>query len=112
MREIGLEQVIERIKERVGEAKTFLTFDIDFVDPAYAPGTGTPEVGGFTSGEAIRLIRGLKDINFVGFDLVEVLPAFDPTEITALLASNIIYEFISILAYKKKKEKNGNNNFE
>jgi len=104
MREIGLEQVIERIKERVGEAKTFLTFDIDFVDPAYAPGTGTPEVGGFTSGEAIRLIRGLKDINFVGFDLVE--------EITALLASNIIYEFISILAYKKKKEKNGNNNFE
>jgi len=103
IREIGFNSLIERIKKRVGESKVFLTFDIDFVDPAYAPGTGTPEVGGFTSGETMTLIRGIKDLNFIGFDVVEVLPAFDPSEITALLAANIIYEFISIIAYKKKK---------
>lgn len=104
IREIGLNSLIERIKKRVGESKVFLTFDIDFVDPAYAPGTGTPEVGGFTSGETLKLIRGLKDLNYIGFDVVEVLPAFDPSEITALLAANIVYEFISILAHIKKKK--------
>jgi len=103
IREIGLDSLIERIKKRVGKTKAFLSFDIDFVDPAYAPGTGTPEIGGFTSGETLKLIRGLKDLNFIGFDVVEVLPAFDPSEITALLAANIVYEFISIIAYKKKK---------
>ncbi len=104
IREIGLDSLIERIKNRVGRTKVFLSFDIDFVDPAYAPGTGTPEVGGFTSGETLKLIRGLKDLNYIGFDVVEVLPASDPSEITALLAANIVYEFISILAYIKKKK--------
>lgn len=104
IREIGLDSLIERIKNRIGKNKVFLSFDIDFVDPAYAPGTGTPEVGGFTSGETLKLIRGLKDLNYIGFDVVEVLPASDPSEITALLAANIVYEFISILAYIKKKK--------
>ena len=104
IRKIGLEELVRRIKNRVGDAKVFLTFDIDFVDPAYAPGTGTPEVGGFTSGEALNLIRKIKDLNYVGFDVVEVLPSFDPAEITALLAANIVYEFISIIAHKKSKE--------
>ncbi|MCE7738057.1 MAG: agmatinase [Candidatus Heimdallarchaeota archaeon] len=104
IREIGLDSLIERIKNRIGKTKVFLSFDIDFVDPAYAPGTGTPEVGGFTSGETLKLIRGLKDLNYIGFDVVEVLPASDPSEITALLAANIVYEFISILAYIKKKK--------
>ncbi|MCE7748851.1 MAG: agmatinase [Candidatus Heimdallarchaeota archaeon] len=104
IREIGLDSLIERIKKRVGESKVFLTFDIDFVDPAYAPGTGTPEIGGFTSGETLKLIRGLKDLNFIGFDVVEVLPAYDPSEITALLAANIVYEFISIIAILKKRK--------
>lgn len=102
IKQLGIKSIITRIKERVGNSKVFVSFDIDFVDPAYAPGTGTPEVGGVTSGEAMDLVRGMKGLDFVGFDLVEVLPAFDPTEITALLAANIIYEFISLLALKKR----------
>jgi arginase family enzyme len=72
------------------------------VDPAYAPGTGTPEVGGFTSSEALRVVRGLRDLDLVGFDLVEVLPQYDPSQITALLAANLVYEFISLIALRKK----------
>jgi agmatinase len=104
IREIGISKTIEKIRSRVVDTKVFLTFDIDFIDPAYAPGTGTPEIGGFTSGEALKFVRGLKGLNFVGFDLVEVLPAFDVSEITSLLASNIIYEFISLLALRKMKD--------
>lgn len=102
VREMGLETLIKMILERVGDKPCFLTFDIDFVDPAYAPGTGTPEVGGFTSLEALDLVRKIKDLNFVGFDLVEVLPAYDHGEITAYLAANIVFEYLSILAVKKK----------
>lgn len=102
IREIGFTKLLQKIHETVGDNKVFLTFDIDFVDPAYAPGTGTPEIGGFTSGEAIDLIRGVKDLNFIGFDVAEVLPYYDPSEITALLAANVVYEFISIIAYKKR----------
>jgi agmatinase len=102
-RQIGLDEVTRRIRERVGNAKVFVSFDIDFVDPAYAPGTGTIEVGGFTSWEALRLVHGLDGMNFVGFDLVEVLPAYDPTEITALLGATIMFEFLSLLALRKKR---------
>ena len=102
VREMGLENLIKTILERVGDKPCFLTFDIDFVDPAYAPGTGTPEVGGFTSLEALDLVRKIKDLTFVGFDLVEVLPAYDHGEITAYLAANIVFEYLSILAVKKK----------
>jgi agmatinase len=102
VRKQGLEETGCQIIDRVGTKKSFFTFDIDFVDPAYAPGTGTPEVGGFTSYETLSLIRMLKDINFVAFDVVEVLPAYDSSEITAYLAANIGFEFISMLALKKK----------
>lgn len=105
MREIGLPEVVKRIKERVGNKKVFLTFDIDFVDPAYAPGTGTPEVAGFTSYETLWMIRELKELNFVGFDVVEVLPAYDSAEITSYMAANICFEFISILALQKMNGK-------
>ena len=100
----GIDTLIKRIHDRVGDAKAFVSFDIDFVDPAYAPGTGTPEVGGFTSSEALRVVRGLKGLNLIGFDLVEVLPQYDPAQITALLASNIVYEFMSLIALQKKLE--------
>jgi agmatinase len=104
VREMGIRKLLETVKDRVGPHRVFLTFDIDVVDPAFAPGTGTPEVGGFTSGEAVELVRGLRGLNFVGFDVVEVLPAYDPAEITALLAANIMYEFLSLIAlYKKSK---------
>ena len=76
-----------------------MTFDIDFVDPTVAPATGTPEVGGFNAWESQYLVRGLKGINFVAFDLVEVAPPYDnPGATTSLLAANIVYEFITLLA--------------
>ncbi len=104
VQEQGIEALIKRIHDRVGDAKVFVSFDIDFVDPAYAPGTGTPEVGGFTSSETLRIVRGLKGLNFVAFDLVEVLPQYDPSLVTALLASNLVYEFMSLIALRKKLE--------
>ena len=102
IRQMGMQALIEHIRDRVGQAKVFVTFDVDVVDPAYAPGTGTPEVGGFTSGEAIDLIHGLKGLNFVGFDVVEVLPDFDTADLTALMAANVIYEFLSLISLYKK----------
>ncbi len=105
--EWGIDELIRRIRDRAGDAKAFVSFDIDFVDPAFAPGTGTPEVGGFTSREALRVVRGLRDLDLVGFDLVEVLPQYDLSQITALLAANIVYEFISLIALRKKLESEG-----
>ena len=102
LHQIGIDRAIKLVKERVGNGPAYLTFDIDFLDPAYAPGTGTPEAGGFTGYESIRFIRGLKNIGFIGFDLVEVMPGYDPTQMTCLLAANIIYEFISLIALQKK----------
>ena len=102
MREMGLDEVARQINERVGTARAFLTFDIDFVDPAFAPGTGTIEVGGFTSYEALKLLRSTKDLNYVAMDVVEVLPSFDPTQITAYLGGSIVHEFLAMLAYRKK----------
>lgn len=102
LHEEGINAAIEKIKSVVGDCPTFLTFDIDFFDPAYAPGTGTIEVGGFTSYQGLKMIRELRTLQFVGLDVVEVLPALDPTQITAYLAGNVIHEFISVLAWKNK----------
>jgi agmatinase/guanidinopropionase len=78
-----------------------VTLDIDSVDPAFAPGTGTPEVGGFTSYQMLQLLRGLKGLNLVGFDLVEVSPPFDHGDITAILAANLAFELLSLLALNR-----------
>ena len=86
----------------MGSAKAFLTFDIDFLDPAYAPGTGTPVPGGFTTAQTLELVRGLADLNIVGYDVVEVSPPYDPTGITSIAAAGLMQEFISHVAYKKK----------
>jgi agmatinase len=102
VREIGNAEVLRRIHSRAGDRPVFVSFDIDFVDPAYAPGTGTPEVCGPTSYEAIQLVRGLHGLDLVGFDLVEVLPTFDHGEITAGLAAAIAYEMITLIAMKKR----------
>lgn len=99
---LGTEQIVERIHETVGERPLYVSFDIDSVDPAYAPGTGTPEVGGFTSFQALEMVRGLAGLNLIGFDLVEVNPSFDHGEITALLAANLVFEFLSLLALKSQ----------
>lgn len=93
-----LTEVMQEIRDRIGSRPLYVTFDIDCVDPAFAPGTGTPEVGGFTSYEALQLIRGLAGLNIVGFDLVEVSPPYDPTAITAILGANLVFEFLSLLA--------------
>ena len=102
VREVGLAEVAGRARARVGEGPVFLSFDIDSLDPAYAPGTGTPEVGGFTSHEALTLVRGLTGIDFVGADLVEVLPAHDHAEITAMAAANVVFEILSLLALRRR----------
>lgn len=103
VRRLGLEETVARIRERVGESKVFVSFDVDFVDPAYAPGTGTPEVGGFTSAEALELLGGLSGIDLIGGDVVEVYPQYDgPAQITALLAATVAFELLSLLASVKK----------
>lgn len=94
----SLTGVIDEVRERVGDRKTYVTLDIDCVDPAFAPGTGTPEVGGFTSWEILQLVRGLKGLNLIGFDLVEVSPPFDHSGITSILAANLAFEFLSLTA--------------
>ncbi|MFD1705167.1 agmatinase [Siminovitchia sediminis] len=101
--ERGIQDVVKQVKRVVGQTPCFLTFDIDFVDPAFAPGTGTPEIGGFSSYETIKLVRSLTGMNFIGFDLVEVLPTYDPTEITALLAATIVHQFGSLAALQLKR---------
>jgi agmatinase len=102
VRELGIPQVINRIRGRTGDAKVYVSFDVDFVDPAYAPGTGTPEIGGFTSREAQEFMRGLAGLQIVGCDIVEVYPAYDHAQITALLAANVAHEFLSLLAFSRK----------
>ena len=88
-----------RVQGHVGDAPAFLSFDIDVVDPAYAPGTGTPEVGGLTSAEALGLLRALTGIRFVGFDVVEVSPPYDgPAQVTALLAANLAHTMLGLAA--------------
>lgn len=107
LRKRGIPDVLRVIRERAGTGKCFLSFDIDFIDPAYAPGTGTPEVGGPTSADGLELVRGLTGLNFVGSDLVEVYPQYDSGAITAELAANVVYEMISLLAVKRKMTKDG-----
>jgi agmatinase len=104
VREIGISETVGRIRDRMGDAKAYISFDVDFVDPAFAPGTGTPEVGGFTSREAQVLVRGLGNVDIVGCDVVEVYPAYDPAQITAFLAANVAYELLSLIAARRREE--------
>jgi agmatinase len=89
------------IRERVGARPAFISFDIDVVDPAFAPGTGTPEPGGLSAHDALAIVRALTGIEFVGFDVVEVIPAYDPAGQTATLAANLAYEMLSLVALRR-----------
>jgi len=103
VRRLGLPRVLDAVRGRAGHGPVFLTFDIDFIDPAYAPGTGTPEVGGPTTAEALQCVRSLAGLDFVGFDVVEVLPTYDgPGQITALAAANVAFEMLSLIALSRK----------
>lgn len=94
----GTAAVIERVREIVGEKPAYLTFDIDCLDPSYAPGTGTPVCGGLTSHQALEILRGLAGVNVVGMDVVEVAPAYDVGEITALAAASLAMEMLYLYA--------------
>ncbi|HXJ78063.1 MAG TPA: agmatinase [Candidatus Methylomirabilis sp.] len=101
VKERGTAWVVERL-QRLQGGPVYCSFDIDAVDPAYAPATGTPEVGGLTSFEALSLVRGLRGLDLVGADVVEVSPPFDgPGQITSLLAANLLFELLSLFALRK-----------
>ena len=95
--EAGVAATAARIREIVGGAPAYLTFDIDVLDPAFAPGTGTPEIGGLASWQAQSILRRLGGLDFVGMDLVEVAPAYDVSEITALAAATMVWEYLSLV---------------
>ncbi len=97
----GPEATVAEIKRIVGNNKAYLTFDIDCLDPAYAPGTGTPVMGGLTSYLVLEIIRGLTGINYAGMDIVEVSPAYDVGEITSLAAATIAADLLCVLAHDK-----------
>ncbi|MFT5502315.1 MAG: agmatinase [Gammaproteobacteria bacterium] len=99
---IGIDATVDKIKTVITDHKTYLTFDIDALDPAYAPGTGTPVPGGLTSNQALEILRGLGGINFIGMDIVEVAPGYDHSEITALIAAQLGLEYICLLAASRK----------
>ena len=96
--ERGINAVMDQAREIVGTSATYVSFDIDAIDPAYAPGTGTPEIGGFTSYEAQRIVRKLSGLNLIGADLVEVSPPFDPTGGTGWVGVSIMFELLCVLA--------------
>jgi agmatinase len=98
---LGADAVAARIRDRVEDRPAFVSFDIDVVDPAFAPGTGTPEPGGLSAHDALAIVRRLTDIDFVGFDVVEVIPAYDPAAQTAFLAANLAYEMLSLVALRR-----------
>ncbi|MET4099924.1 agmatinase [Agrococcus sp. UYP10] len=96
--EHGVATAIDRIRARVGTAPLYISIDIDVLDPAHAPGTGTPEAGGLTSRELLRILRALSDLRIVGADVVEVAPAYDHAQVTAIAASHVVYELLSAMA--------------
>lgn len=96
--DLGWAKTLERIKQRVGDKPAYVSFDIDALDPAYAPGTGTPVLAGLTSDFALKIIRGLQGMNLVGMDVVEVAPAYDHAEITSLAGATLALEFLYVLA--------------
>jgi agmatinase len=94
----GVDEVAAGLKARIGDRPLYLSIDIDVLDPAHAPGTGTPEAGGMTSRELLEVLRGLVGTNLVGADVVEVAPAYDHAEITAVAASHVTYDLVSLMA--------------
>lgn len=95
---IGIEAAVDQVRRRVGDLPVYLSIDIDVLDPAFAPGTGTPEAGGLSSRELLRLLRSLDGLNLVGADVVEVAPAYDHGEITTIAAATVIYDLLALMA--------------
>ena len=102
MDRLGVDRVIEMIRERVGDAPVYVSIDIDVLDPGFAPGTGTPEAGGLTSRELLALVHGFEGTRVVGADVVEVSPPYDHAEVTAIAAANLVYEYCSLFALARR----------
>jgi len=98
---LSIEQVISQIRQQLADLPVYLSFDIDCLDPAYAPGTGTPVAGGLSSNRVLQILRGLVGLNIVGMDVVEVSPSYDQSDITALAAATIGLEMLHLLAVNK-----------
>ncbi|MET9382113.1 agmatinase [Streptomyces sp. NPDC002928] len=99
----GADEVADQLRQRIGDRPLYISIDIDCLDPAHAPGTGTPEAGGLTSRELLEILRGLAGSRLVGADVVEVAPAYDHAEITSVAASHVAYDLISLLALKEDR---------
>ena len=95
---LGVDRVIAEARRIVGNGPTYISFDVDGLDPAYAPGTGTPEIGGFSTAEAQRMVRGLQGLDLIGGDVVEVSPPFDPSGNTAIVGGTLMFEILCVLA--------------
>ena len=104
-KDLGVDAVIEEARRVVGDGRTYVSFDVDALDPVYAPGTGTPEIGGITTYEALMMIRGLRGLNLVGGDVVEVSPPFDMSGNTALVAVTMMFEILCLLAEQVSKKR-------
>lgn len=102
--QLGISAVLGEIKKRIGSTPAYVTFDIDCLDPAFAPGTGTPEIGGMSSYEALQIVRGLSGLNIIGADVVEVSPPFDASGTTALAGATILFELLCITAESMHKK--------
>ncbi|WP_027167083.1 agmatinase [Mesorhizobium sp. WSM3224] len=96
---LGIPAIIEKARKIVGDGPTYISFDVDSIDPAFAPGTGTPEVGGLTTREVLELLRGLKGLNIVGGDVVEVAPQYDATTNTAHVGAQVLFEILSLMVF-------------
>ncbi len=104
--ERGIESVMEEARDIVGQKPTYVSFDIDCIDPAFAPGTGTPEIGGFTTYQAQQMVRALEGLNLIGADLVEVSPPFDQSGGTAWVGVSIMFELLCVLAHARHTQTN------
>ncbi|MEV0633025.1 agmatinase [Nonomuraea wenchangensis] len=100
----GLDEVVDVLRQRIGERPLYVSVDIDVLDPAHAPGTGTPEAGGLTSRELLEILRGLAGCDLIGADVVEVAPAYDHAEITSVAASHVAYDLVSLLALRQENQ--------
>ncbi|MDN5812875.1 MAG: agmatinase [Arthrobacter sp.] len=100
----GVREIVDKLRDRIGNRPLYISVDIDVLDPAHAPGTGTPEAGGITSRELLEILRGMRGMNLVGADLVEVSPAYDHAEMTGIAASHVAYDLVSLMADKRTTE--------
>jgi agmatinase len=99
----GVAEIVDKLRQRLGNRPVYVSIDIDVLDPAHAPGTGTPEAGGMTSRELLEILRGFRGLNIIGADVVEVAPAYDHAEITGVAAAHVAYDLVSLLALKHEE---------